>query len=31
MTVTQTIVSINQPANIQFPLASETYVVPGTS
>lgn len=31
MTVTQTIVSINQPANIQFPPASETYVVPGTS
>lgn len=31
LTVTQTIVSINQPANIQFPLASETYVVPGTS
>jgi hypothetical protein len=31
LTVTQTIVSINQPANIQFPLASETYIVPGTS
>ena len=31
VTVTQTIVSINQPANIQFPLASETYTVPGTS
>jgi len=31
ITVTQTIVSINQPANIQFPQASETYVVPGTS
>ena len=31
LTVTQTIVSINKPANIQFPLASETYVVPGTS
>ncbi len=31
LTVTQTIVSINQPVNIQFPLASETYVVPGTS
>jgi hypothetical protein len=31
LTLTQTIVSINQPANIQFPLASETYVVPGTS
>jgi hypothetical protein len=31
LTVTQTIVSINQPANIQFPLASETYVVPGAS
>lgn len=31
LTVTQTIVSVNQPANIQFPLASETYVVPGTS
>ena len=30
VTVTQTIVSINQPANIQFPLASETYIVPGT-
>jgi hypothetical protein len=31
LTVTQTIMSINQPVNIQFPLASETYVVPGTS
>lgn len=31
LTVTMTIVSINQPANIQFPPASETYVVPGTS
>jgi len=31
LTVTQTIVSSNQAANIQFPLASETYVVPGTS
>jgi hypothetical protein len=31
LTVTQTIVSINQPASIQFPLASETYIVPGTS
>lgn len=31
LTVTQTIVSINQPANIQFPPASETYIVPGTS
>lgn len=31
LTVTQTIVSINQPANIQFPLAAETYVVPGTT
>lgn len=31
VTVTVTIVSINQPANIQFPLASETYVVRGTS
>ena len=31
VTVTQTIVSINQPANIQFPLASETYTVPGAS
>ncbi len=31
LTATQTIVSINRPANIQFPLASETYVVPGTS
>lgn len=30
LTVTQTTVSVNQPANIQFPLASETYVVPGT-
>jgi hypothetical protein len=31
LTVPQTIVSINQPPNIQFPPASETYVVPGTS
>jgi hypothetical protein len=31
VTVTQTIVSINQAANIQFPLASETYTVPGAS
>jgi hypothetical protein len=31
VTVTQTIVRINQPANIQFPLASETYTVPGAS
>jgi hypothetical protein len=30
LTLTQTIVSFNQPADIQFPLASETYVVPGT-
>jgi hypothetical protein len=29
--VTQTIVSINQPANIQFPPLAQTYVVPGTS
>ena len=31
LTLTETIVSINQPADIQFPLASETYIVPGTS
>jgi hypothetical protein len=31
LTMTQTIASINQPVNIQLPLASETYVVPGSS
>lgn len=30
VTVTEIVLSINRPANIQFPQASQTYVVPGT-